>query len=57
MSRAKLHLMLVLLKAYRAHFCWGGDRYEKHASDMIRDIRFAIENGGFYRIDRMQIAE
>lgn len=48
MTRAKLHLMLFLLKTYRARFCWEGDRYEKHASAMIHDIRFALEHGGFY---------
>jgi len=55
MSYAKLHLLLVLLKAYRARFCWEGDRYEKHASAMIHDVRFAIENGGFYRINRFSL--
>jgi hypothetical protein len=57
MNQAKLHLLLFLLKGYRAHFCWEGDRYEKNVSAMIRDVRFAIANRGFYRIERMQIAE
>ena len=55
MTRAKMHLLLFLLKQYRAHLCWGGDRYEKHASAMIRDIRFALEHGAFYRIKEMEL--
>lgn len=55
MTYAKLHLLLVLLKMYRSHFCWGGDKYEQHASAIIRDVRFAIEHGGFYRITGMNL--
>ena len=57
MTTLKLQLLLALLKVYRAHFCFGGDKYEKHASAMIRDVRFAIANGGFYEIDRMMVRE
>lgn len=55
MSYAKLHLLLVLLKAYRSHLCWEGDKYEKHASAVIHDVRFAIEHGGFYRVNRLSL--
>jgi hypothetical protein len=55
MTYAKLHLLLMLLKIYRSKFCWEGDRYEKNASAMIRDVRFAIQNGGFYTINRMSL--
>lgn len=57
MTRTKLHLLLFLLKAYRSHLCFGDDRYAVRANEMIRDVRFAINNRGFYHIDRMQIAE
>lgn len=55
MTRTKLYLLLFLLKTYRAHLCFGDDRYARHANAMIRDVRFAIEHGAFYRIDRMQV--
>ena len=55
MTTIKLHMLLALLKIYRAHFCWDGDTYEKHASAMIRDVRFAIANGGFYDLDRKMV--
>lgn len=55
MNRTKLYLLLMLLKAYRAYFCWDGDRYSKNINAVIRDVRFALEHGGFYSIDRMMI--
>ena len=55
MTTIKLHLLLALLKIYRAHFCFGGDAYEKHASAVIHDVRIAIANGGLYYIDRKMV--
>ena len=55
MTTIKLHLLLALLKTYRAHFCFGGDAYEKHASAVIHDVRVAIANGGLYYIDRKMV--
>jgi len=66
MTRAKLHLLLALLKAYRAALTWSPsvpgegraahDRYRQHADAVIHDVRFALENGGFYRHESKQLA-
>lgn len=65
MTTAKLYALLTLLKAYRAALTWSlstgrgrddQDQYRKHADEVIRDVRFALEHGGFYRIPSKQIA-
>lgn len=56
MNKAKLFMLLHLLKLYRAHLTFRGDtrdqddRYRQNADAVIRDIRMALYHGGFYRI-------
>lgn len=64
MTTARLYLLLALLKAYRAALTWavagnkyGHDRYRIHADVVIRDVRFAIANGGFYRLPELQVID
>lgn len=64
MTTARLYLLLALLKAYRAALTWtvagnerGHDRYRINADKVIRDVRFAIANGGFYRLPQLQVTD
>lgn len=62
MTKVKLYALLTLLKAYRAALtfagdsAWDHDSYHANADKVIRDVRFAIANGGFYRLPAKQIA-
>lgn len=65
MTTAKLYLLLTLLKAYRAALTWSlslpgegrsaHDSYRQNVDNVIRDVRFAIEHGGFYRHPDLQL--
>lgn len=62
MTIARLYLLLALLKAYRGALTWtlpGGNRdtYRVNADTVIRDVRFAIANGGFYRQAERQVID
>lgn len=65
MTTAKLYALLTLLKAYRAALTWSlpcgrgrqdHDQYRDHVDLVIRDVRFAIENGGFYNHPKLRVA-
>jgi hypothetical protein len=60
MTKAKLMTLLVLLKMYRAALTWsfggieGQDKFRQRCDDVIRDVRYALRNGGFYNHPEFQ---
>ena len=66
MTTAQLRMLLALLKIYRASLTWSlsvgrgradHDKYRRNVDAVIRDVRFALENGGFYRLPELQLRD
>ena len=61
MTKAKLLTLLVLLKMYRSALTWsfsgieGQDKFRQRCDDVIRDVRYALRNGGFYQHQAFQV--